>query len=108
MEQVFSMKQDGQQAFVLLPKSELDAIANLLSELKALVMGKAKEEAQATIDGLTKQVEELSAGLDITKMDEAGLKELFGKVMKNPMTLLKLSNILKELGYEVAPIQKTE
>ena len=46
MEQVFSMKQDGQQAFVLLPKSELDAIANLLSELKALVMGKAKEEAQ--------------------------------------------------------------
>ena len=46
MEQVFSMKQDGQQAFVLLPKSELDAITNLLSELKALVLGKAKEEAQ--------------------------------------------------------------
>lgn len=46
MEQVFSMKQDGQQTYVLLPKSELDAIANLLSELKALVMGKAKEEAQ--------------------------------------------------------------
>jgi hypothetical protein len=46
MKQVFSANQEGQQAFVLLPKSELDAIANLLSELKALVMGKAKEEAQ--------------------------------------------------------------
>ena len=46
MEEVLN-NQAGQQAFVLLPKSELDAITSSLDELKALVKGKAKEEAQA-------------------------------------------------------------
>lgn len=34
-----------QQAFVLLPKSELDAIASSLAELKELVKEKARQEA---------------------------------------------------------------
>lgn len=38
--------QGAQQAFVLLPKSELDAIASSLDELKELVKGKAQQEAQ--------------------------------------------------------------
>lgn len=37
----------GQQSFVLLPKSALEAIASSLAELKELVKGKAQEEAQS-------------------------------------------------------------
>ena len=35
------------QALVILPKSELEAIAASLDEVKALIKGKANEEAQA-------------------------------------------------------------
>ena len=38
--------QEGQQAFVLLPKSELDAITRGLDEVKELIKGKAQEEAK--------------------------------------------------------------
>ena len=40
-------QQEGQQTFVMLPKSELDAITSSLDEVKALIKGRAQEEAKA-------------------------------------------------------------
>ncbi len=45
MKEVFENQGAQQQAFVLLPKSELDAIASSLAELKELVKEKARQEA---------------------------------------------------------------
>lgn len=39
--------EQGQQSFVLVPQVTLDAIKDDLCELKALIMGKAREQAQA-------------------------------------------------------------
>ncbi len=40
-------KNEAQQSFVLLPQKELEAITKGLDEVKELILGKAKEEAQA-------------------------------------------------------------
>ena len=45
MEEEFKKLDEQWQAFVLLPKSELDEITSRLDELKELVKGKAQQEA---------------------------------------------------------------
>ena len=45
MEEEFKKLDEQWQAFVLLPKSELDEITSSLDELKELVKGKAQQEA---------------------------------------------------------------
>ena len=84
-------------------KAADDAKAQIETEV-----AKAKEEAQGTIDELTKKVEELTASLDFGNMDEEGLKGLFGKVLENPKLLLKIPNILKEYGYELTKIKTAD
>ena len=42
-----SNQQESGQSFVILPKSELEAITTSLNEVKELIRGKAKAEAEA-------------------------------------------------------------
>ena len=73
---------------------ELTASATKAKEDAEAALKTATDEAKTTIDGLTKQVEELTAASDFANMDEAGLKDV----------VKKLTEPLKKIGLEIKKI----